>query len=267
MASVKGNAQIVNGAYKRQDVYQRKPMKLPVVREADVFWSKYIWRIIDLREKINQPLYYPTTEIEGRVNLINLLLDGIETGVITAYDARFDDDFKIPITLAEVKTQFGAETTTERVQNFATGEFEDRVVEGEIRVEEVKQLMIKEEWYFDKQNSTLNVRIIGICPIREFVRSDDPSGQVQRAQLFWVYYPEARDLLTTNDVFNPYNDAQNMTFDDMFVKRYFNSYITRESNTFNNRAISQYLVGKEAMLESQRIENVIFDFEQDLWEY
>jgi hypothetical protein len=33
--------------------------------------------------------------------------------------------------------------------------------------------MIKEEWYFDKQASSLNVRIIGICPIREFVRENE----------------------------------------------------------------------------------------------
>lgn len=267
MATKNGNAQIINGAFRRQDVVQRKPMNLPSVREADVFWSKMVWRIIDLREKINQTLYYPTTEIENRKNFVSLLLEGIDSEMITAYDARFDDDFKLPITLEEVKTQFGAESRTERVQDFETGEVEERVVEGEIRTDEVKRLMIKEEWYFDKQNSKLDVRIIGICPIREYVREDDPSGQIQRTQLFWVYYPDIRELLSTHEVFNPYNDAQRMTFDDLFVKRYFNSYITKESNRFNNRAISQYLTGKEAMFESQRIEQEIFDFEQDLWEY
>jgi len=267
MAAEKGNAQIINGAFKKQDVYQRKPMMLPSVREADVFWSKMVWRIIDLREKINQTLYYPTTEIENRKNFVSLLLEGVESEMITAYDARFDDDFKLPITIEEVKTQFGADSRTERVQDFETGEVVERVVEGEIRTDEVKRLMVKEEWYFDKQNSKLDVRIIGICPIREYVREDDPSGQTQRTQLFWVYYPEIRELLSTHEVFNPYNDAQRMTFDDLFVKRYFNSYITKESNRFNNRAISQYLTGKEAMYESRRIEQKIFDFEQDLWEY
>jgi gliding motility associated protien GldN len=267
MASEKGSAQIINGAFRRQDVYQRKPMQLPSVREADVFWSKMVWRIIDLREKMNQTLYFPTTEIENRKNFVSLLLEGIETEKITAYDARFDDDFKLPITFEEVRSQFGAETRTERVQDIETGEVEERIVEGEVRTDEVKRLMIKEEWYFDKQNSKLDVRIIGICPIREYVREDDPSGQIQRTQLFWVYYPEIRELLSTHEVFNPDNDGQRMTFDDLFVKRFFNSYITKESNRFNNRAISQYLTGKEAMYESRRIEQEIFDFEQDLWEY
>lgn len=260
-------SQIINGAYQKRDVYQKQPMTLPTVREADVMWSKKIWRIIDVREKINQPLYYPTTEMDGRMNLISLLLDGVESGQITAYDARNDDDFKLPITFADVKDRFDANATTQDVLNFETGQYETRTIQGEIRPEEVKQYMIKEEWYFDKNNSTLNVRIIGICPIRLYIRSDDPTGEVQRTQTFWIYYPEARGLLANSEVFNPENDAQNMTFDDMFIKRYFNSYIIRESNTFNNRSISQYLEGKEVMLESERIENEIFNFEQDLWEY
>ncbi|MBN1822173.1 MAG: gliding motility protein GldN [Prolixibacteraceae bacterium] len=266
MASIKGNAQFINGAYKRQDVYQRKPMALPMVRESDVFWSKYIWRIIDLREKINQPLYYPTIPIDGRINFVTLLMQGIENGQITAYDPTNDDDFKLPITYNEVKSRFGASAQTVQRRNIDTGEMEDVQMAGEYNVNEIKRIMVKEEWYFDKQNSRLDVRIIGVCPIREFVR-DNAGGQIEWTQLFWVYYPEVRDLLSTNDTYNPYNDAQRMTFDDLFIKRYFNSYITQESNTYNNRTISQYLSGKEAMFESQRIENEIFDFEQDLWEY
>ena len=261
------DSQIINGAYKRSDTFQKKPMPLPTVREADVFWSKMVWRIIDLREKINQPLYYPTTDVEGLTSLAALLLKGIETGQLTAYDARNDDDFKTPLTLAEVKESFGAEVRTREVRNFETGEMELRTIEGEIRLDEVKQLMIKEEWYFDKQNSRLQVRIIGICPIQEFYRDDVPDSPVQRRKVFWIYYPEARALLASNEVFNPYNDSRRMSFDDVFVKRYFNSYIVQESNVHNNRLISQYLAGKNAMLESKRIEDKIFNFEQDLWEY
>ena len=187
-------AQIVNGAFKRTDIIQKKPMPLPTVREADVFWSQKLWRIIDLRETM-----------------------------VT--------------------------------------------IQGEMRPNDIKQYLIKEEWYFDKQNSTLNVRIIGICPIREFVRPGDSPDQVQRQKLFWIYYPEARPLLSTNIVLNPYNPAKQVSFDDLFIKRTFNSYIVSEENVYNNRSVSSYLVGKEAMLESKRIENRIFDYEQDLWEY
>lgn len=261
------DAQIVNSAFKRNDIFQKKPMPLPTVREADVFWSKKVWRIIDLREKMNQPLYYPTVEKDGRVNLISLLLNGIQSGQITPYNAEFDDDFKIPMTFDEVKKYFGAEATTEERINFDTGEREEIVVQGEVRTNSVKQYMIKEEWYFDKQNSTLNVRIIGICPIREYVMDGSMTDEVQRQQLFWVYFPEVRPLLSTNLVLNPYNEAKQMSFDDVFIKRFFNSYVVQESNVYDNRNISTYLTGKEAMLESKRIEEQIFNFEQDLWEY
>jgi gliding motility associated protien GldN len=264
---VQSDAQIINGAYKRTDPYQKKPMVIPMVREADVFWSQMIWRIIDVREKINQPLFYPTKSVDGLKSLIELLLEGVDKGTITAYDARTDDDFKTPLTMAEVKTAFEADSIKREVTDFNTGERVMRASAGEIRKEEVKQFMIKEEWYFDKQNSRLQVRIVGICPIREFLREGDESKAVQRSKVFWVYYPETRNMLAKNQAFNFTNDAKRMSFDDLFVKRYFNSYIVQESNVFNNRAINQYLSGKNAMLESNRIEDKIFNFEQDLWEY
>lgn len=261
-------AQIIDGAYVRTDAYKRKPTPLPYVREADVMWSKKVWRIIDLREKMNQPLYFPTKEVDGRRSLVNLFIEGIKDGKITAYDAKNDDEFKVPMTFEQVKEAFGATTRTRKVRDVDTGELVDRVVAGEVRSEEIKQFMLKEEWYFDKQSSTLNVRVIGICPIQEFYRDDDTNQEdVQRRQVFWIYYPEARELLAANEVFNSQNTARNSSYDDIFLKRRFNSYIVKESNIYNNRDISQYLVGKNAMLESKRIEKAIFDYEQNLWEY
>lgn len=267
LAQKNTNAQIVNGAYKQNDIYEKKPMPLVSVREADVFWSKKLWRVIDLREKANIPLYYPTSEMGGRVNLIDLLLKGIENSQLTPYDARTDDDFKVPMTYTQVKELFGAKATTQEKINFDTGEKEDVVVQGEVRSTEIKQYMLKEEWYFDKQTSTLNVRILGICPIREYVSEGDASGQIRRQKVFWIYYPEARPLLATNLTINPVNGARQQSFDDLFIKRMFNSYIVKESNMYNDRDISSYLSGIDAMLESKRIENDIFNYEQDLWEY
>lgn len=261
-------AQIIDGAYKRVDLNKRKPTPLPYVREADVMWSKKIWRIIDLREKMNQTLYFPTKEVDGRRNLVNLFLEGIKDGKLTAYDAKNDDEFKIPMTYDQVKEAFGATTRTRKVRDVDTGELVEKVVAGEVRSEEVKQFMLKEEWYFDKQTSTLNVRIIGICPIQEFYRDDDVNQEsVQRRQVFWIYFPEARELMAANEVFNPQNTARNSSYDDIFLKRIFNSYIVKEANIYNNRNINAYLTGKDAMLESKKIENEIFDYEQNLWAY
>jgi gliding motility associated protien GldN len=157
VAVTKGNAQqVLDGAYKREDVVRRKPMSLPMVREADVFWSKMIWRIIDLREKVNQPLYFPTTEISGRENLVSLLMENIKNNKITAYDASLEDfgSKNEPVKYQDILKRFGAESKQERIQDIETGEWKDRTIAGEIRLEEVKRLMVKEEWYFDKQTST-----------------------------------------------------------------------------------------------------------------
>ena len=56
---------ILDGAYKkdiRDGGKDRLEQKYHHVREADVMWSTKIWREIDLREKINQVFYYPSTE-------------------------------------------------------------------------------------------------------------------------------------------------------------------------------------------------------------
>lgn len=74
-------------------------------------------------------------------------------------------------------------------------------------------------------------------------------------------------MLATNLTINPVNGARQQSFDDLFIKRMFNSYIVKESNMYNDRDISSYLSGIDAMLESKRIENDIFNYEQDLWEY
>jgi gliding motility associated protien GldN len=260
----------IDGAFERTDIFKRKPTPLPYIREADVMWSKKIWRIIDLREKMNQPMYFPTTQLEGKNNLVNLLMAGIKEGTLTAYDAKNDEDFQVftPISYDQVKAAFGATAKKKQIRNVDTGEMRDTIINADFRTEEIKQILIKEEWYFDKQTSTLNVRILGISPIREYYRDEDVNQEnVLRSPIFWVYYPEARPLLASNEVFNTQNTARNPTYDDLFLKRIFTSYILKESNIYNNRAISQYLSGKDAMLESRRIENDLFDYEQNLWEY
>ncbi len=75
-------------------------------------------------------------------------------------------------------------------------------------------------------------------------------------------------MLTHTAVFNNKNDAQSISFDDLFFKRRFDSYIIRETNEYNNRSISSYKKGGiPNMLESERIQTDIFNTEHDLWEY
>ena len=262
------NAQvIVDGAYTKRTTLDRKPAPLPIVRESDAVWSRTVWRIIDLREKANQHFYYPTREIQGRSNLFNVLLKGVEEKRITAFDASVaDNEFNNPIFYNQVKLQFGDSVKRIKVTDINTGDARDSVVTSDIPTHEVKQLEIKEVWYFDKQTSTLQVRILGICPIRVY-KKDPKDSTFVRKRLFWVYYPEIRPLLAKNESLNGFNGARSLSFDDLFLTRKFDGYIVKEENTYNNRSIEQYATGEYAAKESERIKNSIFNYEQDLWEY
>lgn len=252
----------LDNIFDKEHIRNKRPIPYPSIREADIIWSKRVWRIIDLREKVNLPLYYPVTPSDDRFSLISLLLHGIKYEGLNAYSIN-DDEFKVRISRDDVNEAMGATLEITRVINPDTGIEEEVEVMRDERVDEVKQILVKEVWYFDRNYSRMDVRILGICPIREYT---NPAGEVLKRQTFWINYPEARDLFARYEVFNTGNDAQRRSFDDIFIKRYFGSYIVQESNVYN-RGIQDYAVGVEALLESQRIRNEIFTFEHDLWEF
>lgn len=247
---------------KNEDNLEKAPIALPHVEPEDVFWCKTVWRELILREKMNLPLYYPTIPMDGRMSLIDVLMSGIEKSFKTAYE---DDELNTPLTFAEIKEKFGATSDTLKRPNEETGEMEEVVVAGEIHTDEVKRLRVKELWYVNKRTSRLEVRIIALCPIREYTK-EDADGILKR-ELFWVDYGEFRDLLVKQRVYNFQNDALRLSLDDVFLKRYFSSRIIKETNPYDNRSIQSYATGMDAVLESDRIKDEIFNYEQDLWEY
>lgn len=260
-------SQRLNGLFEKNHVINNRPIPFPYIREADVLWAKKVWRIIDLRERINLPLYYPIEKMDDRFSLINLLLHGVENEGLTAFSTKTNDEFQTRLSIEQLKYEMGAVRDTHQIQNVVTQLFESKVVEGEMKPDEIKQILVKEIWFFDRNYSKLDVRILGLCPIREYIESDGAVEQVKKKQICWIYFNEARDLFARNEVFNPRNDAQRRTFDDIFVKRHFGSYIVREANIYNNRQIDMYAQGMDAMLESQRVKNEIATFEHDMWEF
>jgi len=247
--------------YTKENVPAKETMSYTHVREADVMWSKKLWQMIDCRKKKNHPLYFPTGEMDDRKSLIQLFLKGIKEEGLVVYD---DEQFNEPITPEEVNERLGAGTDTVEVEQ-ADGTFEKRVEKSNVRFDEIKKYMIREQWYFDRKYSDLRVRVVGISPIREWV--DDETGQKRKRQAFWVYYPSARSLLANWEVFNRKNDAQRISFDDFFQQRRFNSFVVKESNVYENRRVDAYTTGINTLLEAKEIRNEIFEFEHDLWEY
>jgi gliding motility associated protien GldN len=269
--SISINAQVMDspprdGVYDRISSPNRKPIPYAPLREADALWTKRIWRVIDMREKINQPFYYPVQPQNGRRSFMQVILDALKEGSITAYDAGIgNDEFLVPITLAEIMKNLSKNDSTEVTDTMPPYNTHWTKIKHEFDPSAVKQLRIKEDWFFDKQRSVMDVRIIGICPITEEYETDGVTFKGYKP-LFWIYFPEARQVFAKADVFNRFNDAERRTYEDVFFKRMFNSYIYKESNVYD-RLIKDYAKGMDALLESERIKNDIFLFEHDLWEY
>ena len=138
------------------------------------------------------------------------------------------------------------------------------VVRNDLNPEDVKRYRVKEIWFFDEESSTVQVRILGIAPLKDV--TDDNGNFRYEQPMFWVYYPNIRELLARHNVFNPGNDSSNITWEDLMERRYFSSYIMKQSNVYDRR-LQDYLTGVDLLLEADKIKNELFNFEQDLWSY
>ena len=256
----------MDGVYVKSNVIEKKPITYPYVREADVMWSKRIWRVIEMKEKMNQSFYYPEIPHNNWRSFMTVLMDGIKEGAITAYDASSStDEFIIPLTKDELMKRMEREDTISMQRSYPPYDYFDTIMAVKFEPTDIKRLRIKEDIFFDKQRSVTEIRIIGICPVKDNI--DPKTGEFRGYQpLFWVNFPEARPLLAKAEVFNRQNSAQKMTYDDLFWKRMFDSYIYKEENVYD-RKIDEYATGLDALLESERVKNDLFMFEQNLWEY
>jgi gliding motility associated protien GldN len=242
---------------KKELVGAHRVLPYPSIREADIFFEKRIWRIIDVREKMNQPFVYPEDPF------FKMLSDAATKGDIRVYSTE-DDKFTKQLTPDEVTAKlFSVDTAV----TFDPETYEEKiaVVRNETNWEDVKRFRLKEVWYFDKQKSELRVRILGIAPL---IDVKDNNGNFRyESPMFWVYYPDCRELLARHKAFNlTGNDAAPMTWEDVMEMRYFASYIYKESNVFD-RKIEAYSNGVDRLVEGDKIRQEIFNFEHDLWSY
>lgn len=254
-----------DGVFDKIHLQEKKPIPYAPVRESDVIWKKRIWRIIDLRQKINHPLYYPETPQKNWRNFMTVIIDAVREGTITTYDASKDDQFLIPMTYQEIEKKYKKIDTVpvldpENPEKILRWD----VVQEDFDATKVKQIKIKEDWFFDKQRSQMDVRILGICPMYELY--DDNDIFLGREPMFWIYFPEARPVFAQSVVFNRNNSAENRTYDELFWKRMFGSYIIKEENVYD-RDITDYATQMDALLEAERIKNELFEYEHELWEF
>jgi gliding motility associated protien GldN len=245
----------LDGVVERTLNTEKRLLPYDDLREGDVIWEKRIWRVIDIREKINLPFAYPKRP------LFTILLEAATQEKLTVYES---ETFRHPLTVEEIQAQTSFSDTLLIVNPVDYTE-QERIIHNDLDPNDVKRFRLKEVWYFDEESARMNVRILGIAPVREV---KDELGNFKYEQpLFWIYYPHARQLLAREQAYTRGNDAAPTNWEDIFELRYFSSYVYKESNELDER-IQDYLAGgTDRLLEGKKIEQELFNFEQDLWSY
>jgi len=252
-----------------------RPLEYGYVDDRDILWSKVVWEYLDLNERINLPLYYPvdTTTVAGnRRSLFDTLLRGIRNDEITeVYD---DSYFTAKMTKAEINRKlFRVDTTDAGFDELNAGaininEYIDKI---NLTSQDIEGFKIKGLWYFDKRQGELKYRLLALAPIAPDVQTmgREDIDITEQLPLFWVWFPDARNLLHEMKVFNPKNSAFPISFDHILNARRFNSIIYREENIFGDRDVSDYVKGNSLfqVLESNKIKDQIRNKELDMWNY
>jgi gliding motility associated protien GldN len=231
------------------------------IDDRDILWSKVVWEFVDLNQKINLPYYFPidTSNISNdRRSLFDTLLKGIRKGAIK--NVYSDSFFTSKIT--------GSEIDEKLVNIRLNGDFPDTF---RIKTEDIEGYMMKGMWYFDKRLGELKYRLLALAPMgKDVLTLGLPDIEDEELyELFWVFYPETREILHAAKVFNPKNVSQPISYDHLLNARRFNAVIVREENVYGNRKIADYIRGNALfqLLEADRIKESIRDKEIDMWNY
>jgi gliding motility associated protien GldN len=256
----------------QKEANDETPLAYGFVDDRDVMWSKTIWEIIDLDERVNFPYYYPTDTLNlgpERRSLFDVLKKNLSNSNIKeVYKSAY---FQEKLTYEEIQERLIAVDTTDagyaqfNADGFVDPEFIER---RRITAAEIRQYKIKGTWYFDKRLGELKYRLLAVCPVAPDVEVKTLAGEEEDlVELFWVWFPDARTSLNKSKVFNSRNSSQPITYDHMLNSRRFNSTIYKEENVYEDREVKDYIYedALRMLLESERIKSVIRDYEQDMW--
>ena len=257
----------------RQLVKDRTPLPYENIREDDAVYRQRVWREIDVHEKMNLPFVYKATEDNGNQRFIYILLNGIKSGKITAFDAAVDDRFTTPMTFKQIAEGLVGKPTTVQIPDpvldpdGSKGIMKDTTITQEFNADLVERYQIKEEWVFDKESSRMHVRILGIAPEKTVLNPDGSFRFV--LPIFWVYYPDLRPMLAKYEAYNGKNFGARMSWEELFESRMFASRIIKSTvDNPGDQYVSSYIRDPIlALLEGENIKERIFNYEQDLWSY
>lgn len=234
----------------------------PYLREADVKFKRRVWRQIDTRQKMNVSFTWPKNPVTQII---------YELGVKGLVRLYWTDSLNRLMT-PEDAYQRGSELIVTQVPNYLNPEDPTDLVDTAyydiFKWENIKKFEIMEDWIFDYKHSEFRPRIIAIAPLYQ---KKYPNGVTYDIPLFWMKMDDIRPTLAKSEVYNRYNDAMRISWDDLFNHyRLFDSYIVKQTDwdDLYIRQKAEYMQdGLGALLEGENIKNDLFIFEHDLWEY
>lgn len=256
-------------------------------RADDVVWSRIVYRIIDMRDKQNYQLYFPTIPNDEYRSLFRLILDAVVDGNLNAYDKLERDIqplYKSVMPKDSLKNTFVFVTndtvnrTVSKEQLIADDPITRKLSVSKFLypayIKEQLKFLVQEIVFFDKHTSRLYSKIIGIAPLYALTESNVSLGTnnnawfyFQSSVLCWFLFDELRPYLAKQYVIPNGNETQRLTYDEFFAQHLYSSYILGDGN-INNRMLLQYLVDPDKIKKEQkRIESELLNFEQDIWEY
>ncbi len=282
-----------------------RPLAYGYVHDRDILMGKTTWEIIDLSEKINFSLYFPidTANIgTDRRSLYDVLTKAMKSGKIT--EVYTDSYFNTKKSLKDIQgslsridtTDAGRELINQDPDAYRSRVVKKKVVTGtgkkktvtyvdetvgptktipteyilkqDLTAQDVSQYKIKGFWYFDKRQSELKYRLLGICPVTPDVYTMN-SEEKDYIELFWIFFPAAREVLHEAKAFNEKNSSMPISFDQILNSRRFNAVVYKEENVYGDRSIEEYMKdnSQNQLIESERIKEKIRNFEQDMWNY
>jgi gliding motility associated protien GldN len=246
-------------SYVKVAVRERPVIAYPPLREADVKFSRRVVRCIDGRQKMNKQLEWP------RNPLNRYLYTELGKGNIIAYK---NDSLQSFYTPEDFVKRGGGETPLFVQTDPEDPEIGyDSIIVISYKWEDIHKYWVMEDWVFDYKHSVFKPRIIALAPI---FAPTYAGLTVNDQPLCWIKMDEIRYQLANLEMFNRYNDAARLSYDDFFQMRIFDSYIVYESNVFDNfiNQFQEYVDNGEAsLLKSDEIKNDLFIFEHDLWQY
>jgi gliding motility associated protien GldN len=249
-----------------------KPLEYGYVDDRDVLMGKTVWEIIDLSERINFPLYFPIDAVNigsDRRSLYDVLIKNIRNGKLT--EVYSDSYFNTKKSFKDIESTLTKIDTTDvgkEQKNAGLPISPEYILKGDLMAQDVTQYKIKGYWYFDNRQSELKYRLLGICPVTPDIFTMN-SEEKDYIELFWVFFPAARNILHEAKTFNDINTAMPISFDQILNSRRFNSVIYQEENVYGDRSIVSYMKdnAQKQLLESERVKEKIRNFEENMWNY